>query len=158
MEVSIAGLIFTTTSADKIASMDLVGHPFLHEQGQVVLRGVVKLFDISEQKWCMSAHKIEVLQKYAGVWAAEDQVETYHGPTDQTSFYCCDVKGHPKFGVSTNFSCYGSKFHIGMPADDPWRGNIWPELDTEYLTPDMTSSGLSQGLSIGHIFRTGNIS
>lgn len=122
--------------------MDLTGRPFLHEQGQIVLRGFVKVFKVEQEKWSMTAHKIEVLQKYAGVWAAEEQAETYFGPTEQTSFSCYRVRGRPKLPISVNFSCYGSEFHIGMPADDPWRGNIWPELDTDYLTPDMTSTSL----------------
>lgn len=137
-----AKLIFKDATIEEIAAMDLASRPFLHEQGQIVLRGFVQSFKVSQEEWCMTVHKIEVLQKYAGVWSREEQTETYHGPIKQTSFSCYSVKDRPKLPINVNFSCYGSQFHIGMPADDPWRGNIWPELDTDYLTPDMTSSTL----------------
>lgn len=127
------------TFAD-IAALDLEGHPFLHEQGQVVLRGFVHALDITQKKWSLCGHNIELLQKYAGIWSCENGPETYSGPINLTSFYRCWIEQRPEFGVTVQISCYGSLFHIGARLEDPWRDNLWPELDTDYLPSDMAAA------------------
>ncbi len=134
--------VFDVVTFDEIAAMDLEGHPFLHEQGQVVLRGFVQSLDISEEGWDLRARDIELLEKYAGVWSQEKHPETYSGQTARTSFYLYRVKHGPVSEVSVHLSCYGSMFHIGRCLKNPWQDNVWPELDTEFLPSDLVTAPL----------------
>ncbi len=132
-------LDYKTVPVGEVLGTDFKDRPFLHEQGQVVMRGYVQSLEFSDTEWTLHMHDIELLQKYAGMWSDDDSLDTFHGPLERTSFFLCRSKQRPASEPTVHLSCYGSMVHFGLILKDPWVDNHWPELDTEFLTPDMLS-------------------
>ncbi len=130
-------------TVDDIAGMDISDRPFLHEQGQVVLRGFVQSLEITGSDWHLHVRDVESLQKYAGIWTADEPLQTYGGPLAQTTFRICREELHPEREASLQVSCYGSLFHVAARLREPWVDNLWPALDTDFLPPDMPTENTS---------------
>lgn len=107
-----------TTQLD---GMDLTGRPFLHEQGNVVLRGYIKSFEITDGYWSMTSRDGELLDKQNYTWVKDD-VEDFGGHLEYT-YVDIDDDG------MIDLSCYGSQYYIATQQDSPWSDVDWPELD-----------------------------
>ena len=70
------------TTVDDIAGMDISDRPFLHEQGQVVLRGFVQSLEITGSDWHLHVRDVESLQKYAGIWTADEPLQEFCGDVE----------------------------------------------------------------------------
>ena len=129
-------LVGSRISVDDLLTMTLKNRPFLQEQGQVVTRGFVAGFRIEDEAWWLDLRDVEVLDKWAGTWKP-DEDDHYAGPLEFSSFRRCTLAGSPQTDCGVRIGCHGIHIHIGNAKPDPWQDNVWPELDTEFLTDDM---------------------
>ncbi|MEP5766111.1 MAG: hypothetical protein ABJ308_16050 [Halieaceae bacterium] len=106
---------------DKLKGLDLTGRPFLHEQGNVVLRGFVKSFEITDEYWTMIGGNGELLDKDTYTWVTDGE-DSFGGNLDST-YSEIDDDG------MIDITCYGSQYYIAVRQDSPWSDTDWPELD-----------------------------
>ncbi len=102
-------------------SLPLAGRPFLHEQGNTVMRGWIEAATITDTHWAITGRNMEYLDKYSGRWIADD-VNDFAGTIDQT---CLEIDDTGMVEID----CYGSVYHIAPPCEAPWAQIDWPELD-----------------------------
>ncbi len=111
-----------TLSAAQARSLDITGLAFLHEQGSTVTRGFVVALEVDAGSWTLRLRDVEALNKSAGGWEPEADVEEYRGHVGENTFVRYD-------DGMLEISGYGMVTHVAPATADPWVDIDWPELD-----------------------------
>ncbi|WP_286828980.1 MULTISPECIES: hypothetical protein [Kordiimonas] len=117
-------MTFVKLSAEDVIARDIVGRPFLHEQGQFVCRGYVADFTVEGDYWTLKVRDVECLDKMAGQWRHDTDADEYGGSLSQ---YCSFVEDTIDDIIC--LSGYGMEINVGPECDSPWSEIDWPELD-----------------------------
>ena len=109
-------------SLEILKEYDLVGRPYLHEQGQYVGRGFVESLTVEDGRWTLAIRDIEYLNKSDETWRFDEDKDEYSGDCERTTFRDTSL------GFFT-ISGYGAEVYIGPHTKAPWVEIDWPELD-----------------------------
>ncbi len=111
-------------SAEDVIAQNIVGRPFLHEQGNCVCRGYVAGFSTEGDHWTLAVSDVEYLDKWTDEWRHDATDDEYGGSLSAHSSFEEDTAD----GILT-ISGYGMVVYVGPDCDSPWSEIDWPELD-----------------------------
>lgn len=109
---------------EQLASMDMSGRPFLHQQGSTITRGFVVGLQIEDGYWDLSIRDVQYLNRDSQVWEFGPSTDEYGGQI----MYDFQFQIDEKTGV-ISLGGYGMETYVGPNVENPWRRVHWPATD-----------------------------
>ena len=147
----------TRPGPSSLGALDLAGRPFVHEQGNTVLRGRIRDWRVDQARWVLVGTEVEVLEKRTGAWRLETAPAEAEAPRREASASGGPQAAEPGSARPSalelegplehlwaewtdrgdqrflELGAFGTSTVVGPPTSDPW-GLDWPDaFDTDLL-------------------------
>ncbi|MEM7597169.1 MAG: hypothetical protein AAF382_05675 [Pseudomonadota bacterium] len=123
-------------SSEEFSELDLVGRPFLSEQGNTVTRGFVTGFRCDIQSWYLDLAQVDYLDKKTKQWNRRLETDEYTSDRDTFGVTYSDST-HTK-ELYLEIGGYGMSVFLGAKSDHPWKTLVWCDI----LQTDVFKGGI----------------
>ena len=127
---------FISFNVEEFSKLDLVGRPFLSQQGRAITRGIVSGFRFDETNWYLDLIKVDYLNRETLHWERRYETDEY-------------TSDHSMFGITYGDSAHTDELHLeiggygftvflGEKSDAPWTTFKWANV----LHTDLFNGGI----------------
>ncbi|MEO0546148.1 MAG: hypothetical protein AAF035_04290 [Pseudomonadota bacterium] len=117
---------FVGMSAETFSKLDLVGRPFLSEQGNTVTRGIVSGFRYDEVNWYLDLVQVDYLDKKTGRWNRRLETDEYTSANGMFGIAYGDKELTKELHLE--IGGYGMTVFLGAHSETPWQSVVWGNI------------------------------